>query len=81
MRPIWSPDGRELIYAAGRPTNDPKVFYGDPPGERPADLGYFVGYRIVEAYYQRAADRRAAIREILTATDYEALLAASGYDP
>ncbi|HEX2202713.1 MAG TPA: DUF2268 domain-containing putative Zn-dependent protease [Longimicrobium sp.] len=55
--------------------------YGDPPGERPADLGYFVGYRIVEAYYLRAADRKQAIRDILTMTDFEGFLARSGYQP
>lgn len=55
--------------------------YGDPPGERPADLGYFVGYRIAQAYYARAADKRAALRDIIRATDVETILAKSGYDP
>lgn len=45
----------------------------------PADVGYFVGYRIAQAYYERAEDKRKAIADILTCTDFAALLAASGY--
>lgn len=55
--------------------------YGDPPGERPADLGYFIGYRIAQAYYSRASDKAAALREIIRATDVETILAKSGYQP
>lgn len=48
------------------------------------DLGYFVGYAICKAYYDSAADKREAIREIieLDYTDAEAakaFLAASGF--
>ncbi|HEV2146335.1 MAG TPA: DUF2268 domain-containing putative Zn-dependent protease [Longimicrobiaceae bacterium] len=56
-------------------------FYGDPPGERPADLGYFVGYRIVEAYYIHAADKRRALYDILTIRNFDDLLSRSGYQP
>ena len=57
--------------------------YGKPPGDRPNDLGYFVGYRIAAAYYARAADKRQAICAIVSARggDVKAILAASGYDP
>jgi hypothetical protein len=55
--------------------------YGDPPGERPADLGYFIGYRIAQAYYGRAADRSAALRTIIRGVEVETILAQSGYDP
>lgn len=55
--------------------------YGNPPPGRPADLGYFIGYRIAEAYYAQAADKDAALRDILRARDVERILAASGYDP
>ena len=49
--------------------------------EKPGDLGYWVGYRIAKAYYQRASDKRAALREILEMTDPKALLAKSGWHP
>jgi hypothetical protein len=51
-----------------------------------ADLGYFVGCQICKAYYNRAADKRKAIKEIieLDYNDPKAVheqLARSGYDP
>lgn len=55
------------------------MYQADRAKGRPADLGYFIGYRICEAYYRRASDPAAAIREILRFTDPEAFLAASGY--
>jgi hypothetical protein len=55
------------------------LFNGTP--EKPGDLGYWVGYRIVTTYYQRAADKRQALREILEMTDAKALLAKSGWYP
>lgn len=57
--------------------------YSKPPGDRPNDLGYFVGYRIAQAYYRRAPDKRQAIRDLITPRggDVKAVLAASGYDP
>src|SRR5213594_2318741 len=45
------------------------------------DIGYWVGYRIAGAYYARAKDKRAAVRELLELRDAEAILRASGYAP
>ena len=45
------------------------------------ELGYWVGYRIVKAYYQNARDEHAAIREIITMRDPRAFFAASGWYP
>ena len=57
--------------------------YGKPPDGRPNDLGYFIGYRIAEAYYNRTADKRQAVRDILTGGggNVKDVLAQSGYDP
>jgi Predicted Zn-dependent protease (DUF2268) len=49
--------------------------------ERPGDLGYFIGYRIAESYYARAADKSAAIREIIQIADSNDFLTKSGYAP
>ena len=49
--------------------------------EKHGDLGYWVGYRIVKAYYQHSEDKRRALREILQMTDPHALLKASGWYP
>lgn len=49
--------------------------------EKPGDLGYWVGYRIVKSYYERAADKRQAFRETLEMTDPKAFLSKSGWNP
>jgi len=46
---------------------------------RPADLGYYVGYKITAAYYAKVSDKRQALRDILQIKDFSAFLAASGY--
>ena len=48
---------------------------------RPGDLGYFIGYRIVEAYYLKQADKAAALRDIIEMKDADDFLARSGYSP
>jgi hypothetical protein len=55
--------------------------YGGQPEGRPADIGYFFGYRIAEAYYNQADDKKKAIRDILLIDDFNEFLAASGYAP
>jgi hypothetical protein len=47
---------------------------------KPADLGYFMGARIAEAYYRKAADKHQAIQDILRIKDFHAFLTASGYN-
>ncbi len=46
-----------------------------------ADLGYFVGARICEAYYAQAPDKKQAIKALLFVTDSQQILKASGYAP
>jgi hypothetical protein len=55
------------------------LYQGAVAGERPADLGYYMGYRIAEAYYERAEDKAQAFHDILHIQDFEAFLDASGY--
>jgi len=79
--------GRELeIEAAFVPDMDKtdlaKWFYNHPGTPQwPPDLGYWVGYRIVKAHYQRASDKRRALAEIFGITDARAFLTASGWQP
>ncbi|HOI17804.1 MAG TPA: DUF2268 domain-containing putative Zn-dependent protease [Geobacteraceae bacterium] len=49
------------------------------PRGRPADLGYFLGFRICQAYYRRQADKKKALAEIIECRDFHALLERSGY--
>ena len=53
---------------------------GNATGARPGDLGYFVGYRISQAFYLAQADKTAALRQIIEMRNAAAFLAASGYD-
>ncbi len=48
---------------------------------RPGDLGYFVGYRITEAYFLHAPDKRRAVRDILERQDSARFIQESGYSP
>jgi len=52
---------------------------GSATADRPGDLGYFIGYQIAKAYYDRAPNKRDALRQI-EVRDAVAFLAASGYD-
>ena len=47
----------------------------------PQDLGYAIGARIVEAFYESASDKRAAARTVMSITDYPDFLTRSGYSP
>ncbi|CAA9238539.1 MAG: Membrane-bound lytic murein transglycosylase [uncultured Cytophagales bacterium] len=47
--------------------------------DRPTDLGYWMGYQITAAYFNKAADKRQAIKEILDVKDHKAFLKQSGY--
>src|SRR6202011_5457692 len=55
-------------------------FQGDRAKGRPADLGYYIGYKICEAYYRQAADKKAAIKAILEIKDFKEFLKASRYE-
>jgi hypothetical protein len=55
-------------------------FYnGNTSVDRPADLGYYEGYKIAEAFYRRATDKLAAVCQIMHSTDAHDLLRRSGY--
>lgn len=46
--------------------------------DRPADLGYYVGYLITHAYYKNARDKRQAVHDILNIQDARKFYEASG---
>ena len=54
-------------------------YQGDRAKDSPADLGYYMGYKICEAYYNKAKDKKAAVREMLETKDTMAFLKESGY--
>jgi hypothetical protein len=84
--PIWT-KGREkeietAFIADEDSTNMSNWLYnGSGTPQKPGDLGYWVGYRIVKSYYQHAPDKRAALRDIIQVRDAKAFLARSGWYP
>lgn len=56
------------------------LYQGDNSDKRPADLGYFMGYRICEEYYNAAADKKQAVKDIIEVKDFDAFLKKSGYE-
>jgi hypothetical protein len=53
--------------------------YNNPRNHGAPDLGYFVGFRIAEAYYARASDKAAAINDLIQLRSPTAILRASRY--
>lgn len=47
--------------------------------KRPNDLGYWIGYKITKAYFDKATDKRKAVDEIVHVTDGQTFLQQSGY--
>ena len=60
-------------------TFSPWLFDHTPATGWPPDMGYWIGYRIAQAYYAHAEDKTAALKSLLQVMDFGALLKASGY--
>lgn len=80
-----SAEGREREiesrFLADIGKTDLSAWFDNTTAEDPGQLGYWVGYRIAKAYYRRAPNKRAAIRELIEAPDARAILAQSGWHP
>ena len=73
---------RELQRDASGKDYEQWIYNGwnkDALGERPPDIAYWIGYRIVKSYYERASDKGRALEEILNIRDFPAFLKNSGY--
>ncbi len=73
-RELWEEFRQQLTGAY-----DNWLYNGHTSKDRPGDLGYFMGDRIAEAYYNRPLDKRQAVYDLLHIADYGAFLTASGY--
>jgi hypothetical protein len=72
---LWS----EFSAAALGEKSSDWLYNGGRSSARPADLGYFMGCRVAEAYYGRAKDSHAALVRLFTRDDAAGLLKESGY--
>ena len=71
----------ESAFVADEDNRDLSKWLDNSTLEKPGDLGYWVGYRIVKSYYQHAADKRQALRDIIELTVPKAFLGKSGWYP
>jgi len=71
----------ETAFVADEVKTDLSAWFYNGTMQKPGDLGYWVGYRIVKSYWLRAPDKRRALAHILGLTDAHAFLAASGWRP
>jgi hypothetical protein len=55
------------------------MYQGDAAKTRPADLGYYMGYKIAESYYKNASDKKQAVRDILEIKDIDEFFKRSRY--
>lgn len=56
------------------------MYGGKYPEGWPTDIGYWMGYRIVKAFYDKQEDKKEAIYQILNIQDFDQFLATSGYE-
>lgn len=54
------------------------LYSGKRKDDRPADMGYYIGYIITKAYYEKAKDKKKAIYDILNIQDCKEFLKVSG---
>jgi hypothetical protein len=73
---LWNEFKSTLCYH----TAEKWMYNGNTVKDRPADLGYYIGYKIVQAYYNNAKDKQQAVKEILELDDPLTFLRRSGYD-
>lgn len=68
-REMWAPATKNWLYNPSQETPT-----------QPCDLGYYVGYKICQAYYARTANKQQAVADMLAADDFPAFLQQSGYE-
>ena len=75
-RDLWLQFKKEMN---GKDVNN-WLYQGDKAKDKPADLGYYIGYKIAESYYKNATDKKQAVKDILEIKDFPKFLASSHYD-
>ena len=71
----------ETKFVADKDKTDLSQWIDNGTLTTPGDLGYWVGYRIVKSYYEHAADKRKALRDIIEMRNAKAFLAKSEWFP
>jgi hypothetical protein len=72
---VWEAFKQDMLT-----TNWEKWLYSQATEDFPKDMGYIVGYKICESYYDNAKDKKQAIKDIIEVTDFENFLMKSKYE-
>lgn len=75
---LWTALSTDLTKAEA-PTQRWIYNYQAAPESWPSDVGYWMGMRIWQSYYDKAADKRQAVRDMLGWDDPKIILERSGY--
>ena len=70
---------KEFVLSMYNNDNTDWLYGTSGKDDRPNDLGYWMGYKITEAYFYSQTDKHAAIDSILNFQDVDSFLEASGY--
>ena len=71
-----------ILWSEFYPKRHEKDFHGwlySTDDNRPQDLGYWMGYKIVKSYFDSKTNKEKAIKEILNIKDFDKFLLESGY--
>ena len=74
---LWNEFKQDIKLNKG--FDDTDWFY-NYDSNRPADLGYYLGYKIVESYYNKSKNKKQTIKEIIEMKNAEEFLKKSKYD-
>lgn len=72
---VWAEFEKEMYGESSRDW----IGNADRAKDKPADLGYYVGFKISESYYNNQTDKEKAINDILTINDWDDFYLKSGY--
>ncbi|MBX9733147.1 MAG: hypothetical protein K2X37_03720 [Chitinophagaceae bacterium] len=56
------------------------LYNGNNAKDIPADMGYYIGYKICSSYYHKAPDKSKALHDLLTFTNAQTILDNSDYE-
>ncbi|MAU26494.1 MAG: hypothetical protein CMH48_09555 [Muricauda sp.] len=69
----------EFVLSLDNETNVDWLYGTTGKDDRPNDLGYWMGYHITKAYFEKADDKKQAIHDILHIGDAKSFLIKSGF--
>jgi len=70
---------KEFVQIMNEESTQDWLYFTSGKDDRPNDLGYWIGYEIVKAYFDNMDNKRLAVNHILNIDNYSSFLNESGY--